>query len=286
MLFFLVARLLNSCICLIFAQIHSIDLSFNTSLMAEGEKATLSGASSGAPTLDGAHSEDAMVEATSDANAHVVASLGEMAKDGSAPKEADFEGAGSLGERGDFPNVVMDIAESEVKVMKLRKPDSFGFISSLQVHPSHPRVLVPLCRLVALPLVRPIRQQNVKKLEAEFVNGYRSGDRALYLSILNDKGLDMEVTPEISSSWSSHWLEASASFDLLVQDDPELSSLHGKMLFVWDGNHQFTAWWRYVERNASGDHYDAKYYRPVECICIDPRGNVGPLLDAMNDVNR
>ncbi len=180
----------------------------------------------------------------------------------------------------------LTILESELRLRQQQKPDSFKFLSGLQVHPSHSRVLIPLCRLIPLPLVRPILEQDVKKLEAEFIHGYRSGDRPLYVSVFNDTGLDVNVTPQVTSTWSSHWHEASMNFDNLVEHDTELQILHGKMLFVWEGNHRYTAWWRYIESNYGGEQYNPKFYQPVECICIDPRGVLDPLLDAMNDVNR
>lgn len=180
----------------------------------------------------------------------------------------------------------LTVLESELRLRQQQKPDSFKFLSNLQIHPSHSRVLVPLCRLIPLPLVRPILEQDVKKLEAEFVHGYRNGDRPLYVSIFNDVGLEVDVTPQVISTWSTHWQDASTKFDNFVERDGELQILHGKMLFVWEGNHRYTAWWRYIESNYGGDHYDPKFYEPVECICIDSRGVLDSLLDAMNDVNR
>lgn len=185
-----------------------------------------------------------------------------------------------------LPTDGLTVLESELRLRQQQKPDSFKFLSGLQIHSSHPRVLIPLCRLMPLPLVRPILEQDVQKLEAEFVHGYRSGDRPLYVSIFNDTGSEVNVTPQVTSTWSTHWQEASKKFDNLVEHDDELQILHGKMLFVWEGNHRYTAWWRYIESNYGGDHYNPKFYEPVECICIDPRGVLDSLLDAMNDVNR
>ena len=90
----------------------------------------------------------------------------------------------------------LTVLESELRLQQQQKQYSFKFLSRLQIHPSHSRVLVPLCRLIPLPLVRPILEQDVKKLEAEFVHGCRSGDRPLYVSIFNDVGLEVDVTPK------------------------------------------------------------------------------------------
>jgi hypothetical protein len=108
----------------------------------------------------------------------------------------------------------------------------------------------------------------------------------LYVSVYNDISLEVNVTPQVKSTWSSYWHEASKKFDNLVEHDTELQILHGKMLFVWEGNHRYTAWWKYINRNYGGDQYNPKFYQPVECIRIDARGVLDPLLDAMNDVNR
>ena len=70
----------------------------------------------------------------------------------------------------------LTVLESELRLRQQQKPDS-KFFSSLQIHPLHSRVLVPLYCLIPLPIVKPIFEEDVKKLEAEFVHGYRSGDR-------------------------------------------------------------------------------------------------------------
>lgn len=44
------------------------------------------------------------------------------------------------------------------------------------------RISIPLCHLFLLPLLRPILEVDVQLLENEFINGYREGDKVLYVS--------------------------------------------------------------------------------------------------------
>ncbi len=57
----------------------------------------------------------------------------------------------------------------------------------------------------ALPLVRPINEVDVQRLENEFVTGYCDGDRVLYVLIYNNKDEIFNVTEDIISGWSLLW---------------------------------------------------------------------------------
>jgi hypothetical protein len=58
-----------------------------------------------------------------------------------------------------------------------------SLIGDLRTKPySKSRISIPLCHLFLLPLVRLILEVVVQLLENEFVNGYREGDRVLYVS--------------------------------------------------------------------------------------------------------
>jgi len=75
-------------------------------------------------------------------------------------------------------------------------------------------------------------------LENEFVNGYRDGDRALYVSPYNNLDEVLNVSDDIKSSWSSFWQEANEEFESMLRNDSDLAHLAGKMFFVWEGNHR------------------------------------------------
>ena len=60
---------------------------------------------------------------------------------------------------------------------------------------------------------------------------YRSRDRLFYVSFFNDVGLEVDITPQVISTWNTHWHDDSTKFDNFVERDGELQILHGKMLF-------------------------------------------------------
>ena len=58
----------------------------------------------------------------------------------------------------------------ELALRKSQKEDSIGVIQRLRIKPTGKSHLsIPLCRLRALPLVRPISEVDVERLECEFV---------------------------------------------------------------------------------------------------------------------
>jgi hypothetical protein len=61
-----------------------------------------------------------------------------------------------------------------------RKVNSTSTISSIRAGPNA-RFRVPLCHMVPMPIVRPALQGDFIKLEADFFNSYRDGDRVFYL---------------------------------------------------------------------------------------------------------
>jgi hypothetical protein len=108
------------------------------------------------------------------------------------------------------------------------------------LHKSH--FFIRLCRLRCLPLVRPIIEVDVSRLENEFIMGYRDGDRALYVSRYNNPNEVLYVTDDIHNSWSLFLQEVNEEFEAMLQNDPDLAHLCGKMFYVWEGNHRLSAW--------------------------------------------
>ena len=89
---------------------------------------------------------------------------------------------------------------------KLEKTYFNSVINGLRIRPlpkSHLSILI--CRLEPLPLVRKILECDVQLLENEFLNGYRDGDRVLYISIVNDRGETLCVTKNKLSCRDPIW---------------------------------------------------------------------------------
>ena len=94
--------------------------------------------------------------------------------------------------------------ETELHIRRSQKEDSNSVIHRVRMKPiGKSRFPIPLCRLRCLPLVRPINDVDVARLENEFVIGYRDGDRALYVSPYNNLVEVLHVFNDIKASWSS-----------------------------------------------------------------------------------
>ena len=85
----------------------------------------------------------------------------------------------------------------------MQKQDSVAIILRLQMKPiSKSHLLILLCRFRTLPLVGPIIEGDIQRLENEFVNGYREGDCMLYVSPYNNFDRTLDVSDAIEDSWS------------------------------------------------------------------------------------
>ena len=62
------------------------------------------------------------------------------------------------------------------------------------------RMYIPLCRLVAMPMVRPALASDVGKLEQDFT-GYRDGAAVFYVSTTNEQGQIEEFSEEEVQGW-------------------------------------------------------------------------------------
>jgi hypothetical protein len=105
---------------------------------------------------------------------------------------------------------------------------------------------IPLCRLIPLPLVRPVLQSDMKHLENDFIFGYNDGDRVMYVSLTNDRGQKQAISDDIKNGWDEHWIAVNTEFEESLEEREELSSLSGFMFFIWDGNHRHSAWSGYI----------------------------------------
>jgi hypothetical protein len=55
------------------------------------------------------------------------------------------------------------------------------------------------------------------------------------------------------------------------------------MFFICDGNHRFKAWIGYIDRLHSND---PEWHYSMDNICLDTKGKVALLLNAMHDINK
>ena len=148
-----------------------------------------------------------------------------------------------------FPRSLTSVKEGEIALRKKQKDNTNDIIGRHLIEPKEKsRFKIPLCRFISLPLVRPINEVDVQRLENEFVNGYREGDRCMYVSIYNNLSDTQEVTEEIMASWSPLWREENEAFERFFEEKGDLDALKGRMFFVWEGNHRFLAWFHHINR--------------------------------------
>jgi hypothetical protein len=109
-----------------------------------------------------------------------------------------------------------------------RKVISIATIEALRLKPSSlSSMMVPLCRLVAMPIVRPTLSSNLASLEADFVHGYREGAAVFYLSTTNEGGLVEKVIDEDLQSWGPLWCTVNTHFEDYLSFVPKLRHLKG-----------------------------------------------------------
>jgi hypothetical protein len=104
-----------------------------------------------------------------------------------------------------------------------------------------------------MPMVRPTLDSDLKKLEQEFVHGYREGSCVFYVSLTNESGEERFVSEEDKRAWGPLWDQQSEAFNLFVEFDPELAHLKNRMFYVCDGNHRLLSWMGYIRRLHSSD---------------------------------
>jgi hypothetical protein len=120
-------------------------------------------------------------------------------------------------------------------------------------------------------------------LENDFFNGYREGARVLYVLIAKNNGSCLDLTDETINFWNQHWQSTNHRFEELLDKNKDLLKFKGKMFYVWEGNDRVTAWLHHIECH---HHDDERWHYSMDCIFLDPKGSIGLLLDAMNNINR
>ena len=177
--------------------------------------------------------------------------------------------------------VSIDVAEDDI-----RSKQNYNFtalINSLRILPlEKSRMKIPLCRMTKMLFVRPSLKTDIEKLEADFLHGYREGDRVFYVSMFNATGTVLEVSEVEKATWDPIWVAENEKFERLLLSDPDLAMFSNKMFFVWDGNHRLQAWMNVIGAKHSDE---PSWHYSVDSICLDPKESAGLLLDAMQSIN-
>jgi hypothetical protein len=141
-------------------------------------------------------------------------------------------------------------------------------------------MMVPLYRLVAMPIVRMTLFSDLALLGADFDHGYREGAAVFYLSTTNEGGLVEKVTYEDLQSW---WCAVNTRFEGYLSFVPELRHLKDIKFSVCNGNHRRQAWWNVISHLYS---IDPSWYYMVDSIVLETQGKLGVVMLAMHDINK
>ena len=181
---------------------------------------------------------------------------------------------------GDDAHVVGD--EDEIRARQ--KLNSVATISSLRFQPlSSSRFCIPLCRMLAMPMVRPTLASDLSKLEQEFVHGYREGASVFYVTITDEEGKSQEVMESDKASWGPIWNAKNDIFNTFLSSDPHLARFTNLMFFVCDGNHRRQAWLNHIDRL---HRTDESWHYLVDSILLETNGKIGLVMASTREARR
>ena len=131
----------------------------------------------------------------------------------------------------------------------MQKGDSIDILSDLHMKPKELfRLHIPLCRLVAMPMVKPTLSYDITKLEQEFAGGYCDGAVVFYVSTTNEEGKNQEFSKDEMSKWDPIWREKNKVFTRYLNSRPELNFLKNFKFFICHGNHCRISWMNVIDR--------------------------------------
>jgi hypothetical protein len=173
---------------------------------------------------------------------------------------------------------------NEDEIRTRQKLNSVATITTLRFQPiSSSRFSIPLCRLMAMPMVRPTLTSDLAKLEQEFVHGYREGASVFYVTTTNEEGNSQEVTEADKASWGPIWDAKNDIFNSYLLSDPALAPFTNLMFFVCDGNHRRQAWLNHIERL---HRTDEDWHYLVDSILLETKGKNGLVMQVMHNINK
>lgn len=173
---------------------------------------------------------------------------------------------------------------NEDEIRNRQKINSVSTIAELRVQPHYAsRFEVPLCRMLAMPMVRPTLHSDLSKLEQEFVHGYREGASVFYLSTTDEEGKSREISENDKAKWGPIWNQKNDEFNDFLLSIPELAPLTNMMFFICDGNHRYQAWWNHIERLHKTDE---SWHYSVDSILLDTKGRIGLVMQVMHNINK
>ena len=144
----------------------------------------------------------------------------------------------NVGGGGEDPLELDDVDDEEKgliedELRRIQKGDSIDILSELRMKPEELfRLHIPLCRLVAMSMVRPTLACDITKLEQKFAGGYRDGAAVFYVSTTNEEGQSEEFSDEEMSKWDPIWREKNKVFTRYLDSRCELKQMKNLKFFI------------------------------------------------------
>jgi hypothetical protein len=163
------------------------------------------------------------------------------------------------------------------------KANLIATVEALHLKPtSLSRMPIPLCRLFAMPIVRPTLSSDVALLEKDFVYGFQEGAAMFYLFTTNEAGLIDKVLDENLQSCSPLWYSSNDRFKDYLSSIA-LKHLKGVKFSICDGVHQRQAWWNVISRLHSTD---LSWYYIVDSIVLETQHKPGVVKLMIHDIDK
>jgi hypothetical protein len=105
----------------------------------------------------------------------------------------------------------------------------------------------------SLQVIQLVLQNDILKLQADFVHGYQVRAAIFYVSLTDEHGRKFDIIANDRAQWNQHWQQQDHEFEESLFSDPYLKALSYKFLYVWDRNHRLLAWTDHIDKMHKAD---------------------------------
>jgi hypothetical protein len=190
---------------------------------------------------------------------------------------------GPKGEEESLPDDAHFLGDED-EIRTRQKLNFVATITSLRFQPiSSSRFSIPLCRMLAMPMVKPTLSSDFAKLEQEFVHGYREGALVFYVTTTNEDGKTQEVIEADKASWGPIWNAKNDVFNTFLLSGPHLAHLTNMIFLVCDGNHRRQAWLNHIDRL---HRTEVSWHYLEDSIFLNTNGKTGLIMQVMHNINK
>jgi len=131
----------------------------------------------------------------------------------------------------DIPGVARDALEDDIRLSQ--KLDTVSILHNLRLISNDlSRMRIPLCRMLPMPMVRPMLACNLTVLENQFSGGYEEGARVFYVSMCDEEGQSGVFSEAEKEAWGPLWNLVNDDFNNVLKSQPVLKHLVDHKFYV------------------------------------------------------